>query len=87
MGLIAMGGKFTGQEQESGMLQFRFRFRNTVPSSVYRLGLRPLIPQVNIDEPRSDFPLAPKYSAALWRLWADGFGNMRLVVLFLAGDQ
>jgi hypothetical protein len=51
-GFAWVEGKFTGQDQESGMLQFRFRSRNTVPSSVYRLGLRPLIPQVhNIDEP------------------------------------
>src|SRR5215467_12817406 len=87
MGFAAVEGKFTGQEQESGMLRFWFRFRNTVPSSVYRLRLRPLIPQVNIDEPRSDFPLAPKCSAALWRLWSDGSGHMRLVIFLPAGDQ
>ena len=87
MGLVGMEGKFTGREQESRMLQFRVRSCNTVPSSVYRLGLRPLIPQVNIDEPRSDFPLAPKHFAALRRLWVDGTGNMRLVVFLPAGDQ
>ncbi len=76
-------GKFTGKSERRGMLQFYFRSRNAVPSSVYRLGLRPLIPQVSyIDEFRSDFHLAPDYFAALWRFWANGSRNMRFIVLF-----